>query len=75
MAHPKLGTFTAAQQLDAQQRNDGRTDYEWQSPCGLLVLLRTGEGFMIACGGFYDPWFGSLQEAIDYLEGLCEEED
>lgn len=75
MKHPKIGTFTPEEHRDCCIRNDNRTDYEWKSECGLLVLLRCGEGFVVCCGGFYDPWLGSLQEAIDFLEALPTDEE
>lgn len=70
-----IGNFSHEEQTDAQTRNDGRTDFEWKSECGLLVLLRTGEGFMICCCGFYDPWLGSLEQAIEYLNNLGDGEE
>ena len=69
-----IGTFSAEEQADAAKRNDGRTDPEWLSECGTLGLFRTGEGFVICCMGFYDPWLGSLEQAIDYLSNLGEDD-
>lgn len=70
-----LGNFNQEEHADACARNDGRTDFEWQSECGWLVLLRTGEGFMVCCGGFYSPWLGSLEQAIEMLENLDDGEE
>jgi hypothetical protein len=76
MANPLLGNFTAAQHADACAQYDGRTDYEWKSECGTLALLRTrGGGLVVCCMGFYDPWLGTLEEAIKMLEATGEGED
>jgi len=72
--HEKIGTYSRAEQIAACERNDHRIDYEWQSDCGALILLADGDGLTVCCGGFYDPWHGTLPEAIEYLESL-ESED
>ena len=69
-----IGNYSAEKQADCALRNDGRTDPEWLSECGTIGLFRCGEGFIICCMGFYDPWLGSLEEAKTYLNGLGKED-
>ncbi len=67
-----IGNFSGEEQADAALRNDGRTDPEWLSECGTIGLFRCGEGFIICCMGFYDPWLGTLEQALEYLNSLGE---